>query len=51
LKSTPWWVLVFSIGSAFAAIAIMGRLANKALARLTEGAGATQGPSDAGSGG
>lgn len=51
LKGTPWWVLVFSIGSAIAAIAIMGRLANKALARLTEGVGATQGPSDSGSGG
>lgn len=34
VEDKPMWALVFAIGSSVAAIAIMGRLANRALARL-----------------
>jgi uncharacterized membrane protein YdjX (TVP38/TMEM64 family) len=34
VENKPIWALVFAIGSSVAAIAIMGRLANRALAKL-----------------
>lgn len=36
IRNTPWWALVFGIASAIVAIAVIGHLANKALAKLAE---------------
>lgn len=52
VEDKPLWAIVFAIGSSIAAIAVMGQLANRALAKLAgdpDSAGTSSGPGAVGS--